>query len=646
MHKQLSEPKRWRMAGWAAAAALAAGVAWQTWPNDVQAEPNIVPQSVETAEPDGRELFHRSWLANDPRSPEGDGLGPMFNETSCAACHNQGGPGGGGSTDKNVELLTAFIAQPQGRFSGAMPVSGPIPGGVTGFATGIQPQVPVNTAEQRRAVLEELKQIHPDFEKSSSVVIHRFGTSSKHNQWRTSLLSVQQQQPLPTLNVSSFDGTSNTLVQVAFNPQEEPAPPATEPARSEPATSEAAPIDPGPAPPQPPSAEGIEPLSPGTPAQLADAPATFQQPAQPIPSGFGPPVQPMAQLANPQAMPATTGIPLVDEALKEMRRLQQEARRDLSGQTNRGRVILLRSQRNTSALFGAGVIDAIPESHIEAAANEKHEDFPRVSGRVHRLANNKIGKFGWKAQKSTLREFTLAACANELGLDVPGHAQPATPYEAHEKKGHDMTDKEADALVAYVKSLPAPIQETPSDENAAKVIEEGKKLFESVGCAVCHKEDMGDAKGIYSDLLLHDMGEQLQASGSYGSFFTPQEFDPNANPVAAGQATPPATGEGTTAPAETPGSSAPPQAASSQPAQAQAATSAEWKTPPLWGLRDSAPYLHDGRAATMEQAIALHGGEGSDSAIRFFMMPSKKQQQIVAFLKTLRAPEQHTTAAK
>lgn len=47
---------------------------------------------------------------------------------------------------------------------------------------------------------------------------------------------------------------------------------------------------------------------------------------------------------------------------------------------------------------------------------------------------------------------------------------------------------------------------------------------------------------------------------------------------------------------------------------------------------------------TIEQAIAIHGGEGSDSAIRFFMLPAKQQQRTIAFLKTLRAPEQHTAA--
>ena len=65
---------------------------------------------------------------------------------------------------------------------------------------------------------------------------------------------------------------------------------------------------------------------------------------------------------------------------------------------------------------------------------------------------------------------------------------------------------------------------------------------------------------------------------------------------------------------------------------------AEWRTPPLWGVRDSAPYLHDGRAQTLKQAIAFHGGEGEDSTIRFFLLTPQQQQQVIAFLKTLTAP--------
>src|SRR4029077_8351932 len=57
----------------------------------------------------GRELFLREWLPNDSRSHGGDGLGPVFNDSSCVACHNQGGVGGGGAASKNVDIITAFV---------------------------------------------------------------------------------------------------------------------------------------------------------------------------------------------------------------------------------------------------------------------------------------------------------------------------------------------------------------------------------------------------------------------------------------------------------------------------------------------------------------------------------------------------------
>src|SRR5262245_41489298 len=68
--------------------------------------PVEAPTPQAAAPPDGKELFVREWIAGDPRSHRGDGLGPMFNDTSCVACHNQGGAGGGGPLNKNVQILT------------------------------------------------------------------------------------------------------------------------------------------------------------------------------------------------------------------------------------------------------------------------------------------------------------------------------------------------------------------------------------------------------------------------------------------------------------------------------------------------------------------------------------------------------------
>ncbi len=64
----------------------------------------------------------------------------------------------------------------------------------------------------------------------------------------------------------------------------------------------------------------------------------------------------------------------------------------------------------------------------------------------------------------------------------------------------------------------------------------------------------------------------------------------------------------------------------------------EWRTPPLWGFRDSAPYLHDGRAGTLEEAVAFHGGEAEKSAKRFFKLVPEERLRVQTFLRSLTLP--------
>ena len=65
----------------------------------------------------------------------------------------------------------------------------------------------------------------------------------------------------------------------------------------------------------------------------------------------------------------------------------------------------------------------------------------------------------------------------------------------------------------------------------------------------------------------------------------------------------------------------------------------EWRTAPLWGFRDSGPYLHDGRAETLEQAVALHDGEAAMITQKFFGLSPRERRQVEAFLKSLTAPK-------
>jgi CxxC motif-containing protein (DUF1111 family) len=381
----------------------------------------------------GEKLFKHDWKPNDPLSPGGDGLGPVYNATSCVACHNQGGPGGGGGLEHNV---TTFTVRGPGK-------------------------------EARQGV------------------VHAFGVWS-----RETLHDVDPS--LPTVSQPSLE-------QVVV----------------------------------------------------------------------------LAGRGN-HCLQFPSGVHV--------------------------------SQRNTPALFGAKLIDDIPDRVILAEAKSQRvkwgmapaDDENVPVGRALRLANGRVGRFGWKAQMATLTEFVQAACANELGLGNPGQAQPVPLYERNPSSrapGLDLTAEQCDQLTSFCASLPRPVERLPKDVTADQATA-GKQLFGTIGCANCHTPKLGSADGIYSDLLLHRMGRDLVGGGSYGEPPIPVP--------------------------DSPGDDGP--------------SPSEWRTPPLWGVADSAPYLHDGRAATLEEAIHMHGGQARRSAERFAHLRGADQGNLIAFLRTLRAP--------
>ncbi len=430
---------------------------------------------------DGKELFTREWQPRDPRAHGGDGLGPLFNDTSCVACHNQGGVGGGGSSGRNVNIVTQATRKTK-RSKGAVAAPGGVPA-------------------------------------AGSFVLHHSSTDAEFATWRQSF---PRSHPLGGLLLGGM---------------------------------------------------------------LVDAATTGRSPSVQVPGDI------------------TVDLP--------------------GGGTN-GRAAMRGSadvtQRNGTALFGAGKIDRIDEQALKAAAARKFSDFPEVTGRVSRTNDGKVGRFGWKAQIAGLDEFVLTACAVELGLQVPGHEQPPLPYNKEYKApGLDMDQSECTELILFVAGLPQPTRLTPEHPEAAQYVREGEGLFATVGCATCHVPKLADVEGIYSDLLLHDMGPGLSdAATSYGLLR-------HENPSPPGRAPAPKRAD----PSNdllTPGN--------------VVSLAREWRTPPLWGVRDSAPYLHDGRAETLEAAIAAHSGEAEPSRRNFQALAAADQQKLVGFLKTLVAPAQ------
>ena len=153
-------------------------------------------------------------------------------------------------------------------------------------------------------------------------------------------------------------------------------------------------------------------------------------------------------------------------------------------------------------------------------------------------------------------------------------------------------------LVEFVRSLPPPVLRY--DEGSISQ-PWGYAVFETVGCATCHSPRLGRVNGIYSDLLLHDLGDRMCASGGYGSpSIIVDKATSKDKTQASGEATP-----------------------------------TEWRTPPLWGVASSSPYLHDGRANTIDEAIRLHGGEAAATSERYTKLSTIDHNALILFLRSL-----------
>jgi len=264
-----------------------------------------------------------------------------------------------------------------------------------------------------------------------------------------------------------------------------------------------------------------------------------------------------------------------------------------------------------TALFGAGWVDLIADRAIirnsrargiRGTIEELKLEFDGIPPGRLRMVSGGVGKFGWKGQFATLEEFVAAACANELGLGTP-HSEQARPHaDPNRTAAPDLDRKQFKALLSFVKTLPKPVETEPATSADHAAALRGKELFTAIGCAVCHVPNMGGVKGIYSDFLLYTISDPPPpGGGEYGPTGPPPELELKGRP-------------------------------DDEPRPD------EWKTPALWGVADSAPYLHDGSAATLQDAILRHLGDAKKVGKKYREMPAADQAAVIAFLNTLRAP--------
>jgi CxxC motif-containing protein (DUF1111 family) len=255
-------------------------------------------------------------------------------------------------------------------------------------------------------------------------------------------------------------------------------------------------------------------------------------------------------------------------------------------------------------VFGAGLVEAIPDEALLALEDSSDRNRDGVSGRAAIVTDiasgdRRVGRFGWKAQHATLLAFSADAYRNEMGITndlFPNEVavgisadrmRVCDPIPEPEDIRDPRTGRRGiDNFASFMKFL-APVARGPIDET----VRNGERVFGALGCSACHTPALTTgpsanplfnrvAVPLFSDLLLHDIG----------------------------------TGDGI-------------QQASGLPE--------EIRTPALWGLRFRRPLLHDGSAATIEDAIGRHGGEASLAIQGYTRGTAEDRTALLAFLRSL-----------
>lgn len=250
------------------------------------------------------------------------------------------------------------------------------------------------------------------------------------------------------------------------------------------------------------------------------------------------------------------------------------------------------------AVYGLGLVEQIAEADIMRSSDPDDADGDGISGRPNLDAAGRAGRFGRRAQHTTLEAFIEEAIRVEMGITTPAHPVEETHNGVPLPEGIDLVPdpevgtEELELLVAYMRFLAPPQAILPEDPATLADIEEGEKIFEFMGCDACHTPTFTTAASespaldrkrfrLYSDLLLHDMGPELADVCSPGIL------------------------------------------------------PSEWKTARLVGLGHRSEFLHNGRAQRLSDAILLHGGEAAASRDVFRRLTDQARNQVLAFLRSL-----------
>ena len=256
--------------------------------------------------------------------------------------------------------------------------------------------------------------------------------------------------------------------------------------------------------------------------------------------------------------------------------------------------------------FGLGLIESITDATLKnnLASHAGLKRFLGIMGHLNTNGNDgTVTRFGWKAQNKSLLLFSGEAYNVEMGITneiFPNEREEDAKCmnnalaENHTDFDHGSEPADIVAFMAFMRFLDQP---TPAcDAPCSPSITNGRGLFETIGCALCHTPSLTTGfspiealnqkpANLFSDLAVHHMGSELADGVIQG-----------------------------------------------------AAGVDEFRTAPLWGVGQRAFFLHDGRTKDLLKAILAHDSSGSEASkvIEFFQrLSALEKQDILNFLRSL-----------
>ncbi|MBT33842.1 MAG: thiol oxidoreductase [Thalassobius sp.] len=265
------------------------------------------------------------------------------------------------------------------------------------------------------------------------------------------------------------------------------------------------------------------------------------------------------------------------------------------------------SPRVAQHMIGLGLLEAIDDVTLNEFADENDADGDGISGKINwvwdfEAQTAKIGRFGWKANQPSVRQQVAGAFAGDIGITSSVFPEQACSSSEEDCQNAvnggepELRESILEKVTLYSSALAVPKRRDWDDEEVLK----GKQLFFEANCTACHipkittgnhpdfPEFSNEVIRPYTDMLLHDMGDELA--------------DNRPDYLADGN---------------------------------------EWRTPPLWGIglieevNGHTNFMHDGRARSLEEAILWHGGEAEASKQEFLNMEKSDRQFLILFLESL-----------